>query len=165
MNSKIIFVILGLVAITLINIIFKFIHYFLNYKIHKYGIKVHGIVVGYFVESKTVILDKSDYVTNFYPIVKFRDISGNEITAKIVNRSFFPIYKVGEQTTIRYYKIEEDNIIREKMYLNKFATKKEEVDIYTNVKLVFVDLKHNFDIILELFFIMLIAILNTMIKL
>lgn len=165
MIEKMSYVIFCIIGIVIISLFLKLIANLKNYKIYKKGTKVKAIIIGYYTEiNSSTDLYIFDKLIHYYPVVKFTDINGNEVIS-ISNVSWlFPVYKIGQMAKIKYYKHGLDNIVSEEIYINSITTKKEMFEIYSNVKWVFFDIKHNIDQILELILIALFGGILSILK-
>lgn len=131
-------------ALIIFNVILKLIGY--SFKARKYGLQAKAIVVGYstyYTGSSSSIL--------WFPVVKFVDNFGNEIIAKCNSTFIFPIFKIGKEINIRYYKLDTNkNDCYTTIYVNRITTKKDDVLLNPNYRFVFTDYTQYIDIIIEL---------------
>lgn len=131
---------IGYSVLFLIGILIKLVFYIFDYKVFKYGIKREAVIIGYDYNYDNFY---GKFNIEFYPIVKFLDINGKKIFARINNFCYFPLYKINDKAIIRYYKKESVEVINKEIYVQRFGNLKEDVEISTNIKCVFVDIKHN----------------------
>lgn len=160
MNTKLLIILFALIVITIINLIIRRISCL---KVRKYGIKTKAKVIGYYVYSNNIHQENNiKYYLCFKPIIEFIDKNNTKLIVKSQISNLLPLYKVGEEVTIRYYKNYKFNGEKypAEMYINRLTTKKESVEIFKNIEFIFLDIKHNLDIIIELLIMLIILIIK-----
>lgn len=150
MSTKLLIILLAVVIFSIINLLIKLLGY--SFKARKYGIKTQATVIGYYMYYDTKNI-------RWYPVVKFKKMNGEEVIARSYSLIALPIYKIGETITIKYYANDLTNIEYKEIYIDRFSTKKDQVYIDTNIKFNILDIKHLFDVILEIIIIVVLMII------
>jgi len=140
MNTKLLIILIAIIIFTTLNLFLKLLGY--SFKAKKYGISTNAIVVGYYMYYDTKII-------MWYPVVKFNKMNGEEVIARSRSLISLPVYKIGETIPIKYYANDISNIEYKDIYIDRISTKREKIYIDSSIKFNILDLKHLFDVILE----------------
>ena len=140
MNTKLLIILIAIIIFTTLNLFLKLLGY--SFKAKKYGISTNAIVVGYYMYYDTKII-------MWYPVVKFNKMNGEEVIARSRSLISLPVYKIRETIPIKYYANDISNIEYKDIYIDRISTKREKIYIDSSIKFNILDLKHLFDVILE----------------
>lgn len=150
MNTKLLIILIAIIIFTTLNLFLKLLGY--SFKAKKYGIRTNATVIGYYMYYDTKII-------MWYPVVKFNKMNGEEVTARSRSLISLPVYKIGEIIPIKYYANDISNIEYKDIYIDRISTKKEKIYIDNSIKFNILDLKHLFDVILEVLLLVILLII------